>query len=155
MAKTSNPSHPLQRHPQISSNCRLLITKHRCDTNCANCSSTGCKHTDTLLWARGHVLFWKYLGEKSKKVHMCTPWVTSRKANVKPKHPSQELPQHFEKPVTKPVRTIICKHYYPKLSFHSTDYDSSFKGRRMKTGKARKLKQMGVSDHCKRHIGER
>lgn len=78
----------------------------------------------------------------------------SGKANVKPDQPSQESTWSLEKPITKLVRIIASKHYYAKLSFHSTDYDSSFKRRWVKTGKRRKLKQMGVSDHNKRRGGE-
>lgn len=100
---------------------------------------------------------WSHTGWKTPggKKCACALWMLSIKANMKSKQSSQETPQHSEKIITNPVRTIICKHYHAKLSFHSTDYDSSFKRRCMKTGKGRKLKQMGASDHNKRHRGER
>lgn len=47
---------------------------------------------------------------------------------------------------------MTSKHYYAKLSFHSTHYDSSFERRYVETEGGGKLKQMAVSDH--RH-GER
>lgn len=75
-----------------------------------------------------------------------------RKANVKPDQPRHELTWSLEKPITKLVRTMTSKHYYAKLSFHSTHYDSSFERRYVETEGGRKLKQMAVSDH--RH-GER
>lgn len=75
--------------------------------------------------------------------------------NMKSKQTGEETPQNSEKIITNSVRTIIHKHYHAELSFHSTDYDSSFKRRCMKTGKGRKLKQMGASNHNKRHRGER